>query len=168
MRSPMQNDRRRRALACSADCKRTSRVSSQTLMFKSELTQSGSATPIIILKTHRLVMGVYDVISMATLSTACKNPSECLDQPQKELAVDHDENMASRSKRVALVRHDDPSSPISANRAGPYGWYPEGLPHPIHETSDNEHTEKGGPTSFEHRRVKFVAIKVIITVMLFD
>ena len=168
MRSLMQNDRRRRALACSADCKRTSSVSSQTLVFKSELTQSESATPIIILKTHRLVIGVYDVISMATLSTACKNPSVCLDQPKKELTIDHDGNMASRPKRVALVRHDDPASPISANRAGQYGWYPEGLPHSIHETSDNKHTEEGGPTSFDHRRVKFVAIKVIITVMLFD
>ena len=66
---------------------------------------------------------------------------QCLDRPQKELAVDHDENMVSLPKRVALVRHDDPASPISANRAGPYGWYPEELPHPIHETSDNEHTQ---------------------------
>ena len=62
--------------------------------------------------------------------------------------------MASRSKRLALVRHDDPASSIYANRAGPFGWYPEGLPHSIHENSDDEQAEKGDPTSFGDRRKK--------------
>ena len=75
--------------------------------------------------------------------------------------------MASRSKRLTLDRYDDPASTISANRAGSYGWYFEGLQHAIHETSDDEHTEKSDPSSFADRRVKRAAIKVIITVMLF-
>ena len=34
------------------------------------------------------------------------------------------------------------------------GWYPEGLPHPIHENADDEQAEKGDPTSFGDLRKK--------------
>ena len=60
--------------------------------------------------------------------------------------------MASRPKRLTLDRYDDLASTISANQAESYGWYFEGLPHPIRETSDDEHAEKGDPSSFAYRR----------------
>ena len=62
--------------------------------------------------------------------------------------------MVSRPKRRAVVHPDDPASPIIANRAGPSGWNSGVLPHPIRETSDEEHSDACDPASFADWREK--------------
>ena len=77
-----------------------------------------------------------------------------LEQHQNELDEEFDEHMATHPKRRAVVRRNDPASPIIANRAGPSGFNATKLSHPNPETSDDEHFQVDVAASLAYRHEK--------------
>ena len=83
-------------------------------------------------------------------SAECEQEHEItLEQFQKELAEDPDENNAA-----VVVKLEDQQSPSISERAGPSAWKPSSPQPQTPESSDEELCEEGNPSSFGERRKK--------------
>ena len=103
----------------------------------------------------RWVTGVQEstsVFAPDAKTEECKTEHEItLEQFQKELTEDPDENTAIHLNRSIEVEHNDQQAPVSANHSRTGCWKPLWRQPPIPESSDDEPTEARGPASFGER-----------------